>query len=290
MQKHAYLIIAHKADLTFHTLLKMLDDKRNDIFIHMDKKTSKYDINEITALIKQSNVYHVDRLNVTWGGYSQINVELSLLSAATKERKYAYYHLLSGEDMPIKSQDYIHDFFEKHSGEEFVQFEDNMNADRLRYYHWFREKVQRKKFSFYKPLYRLSLGIQKHLLGVNRIHDCGIRFKKGANWFSITDDLARFVCDKRAWIEKCFKNTDCCDEIFLQTLVHNSPFKQQLHHEQYDNFLGAHMRLIDWKRGGPYIFRKQDFEEIKASKMLWARKFDSLVDKEIIELVYREFS
>lgn len=36
--KQAYLIIAHKADLAFKALLKMLDDPRNDIFIHMDKK------------------------------------------------------------------------------------------------------------------------------------------------------------------------------------------------------------------------------------------------------------
>ena len=37
-KKQAYLIMAHKYDFTFRTLIKMLDNKNNDIFIHMDKK------------------------------------------------------------------------------------------------------------------------------------------------------------------------------------------------------------------------------------------------------------
>jgi len=38
MNKHAYLIIAyHQWDL-LKVLIRMLDDERNDIFIHIDKK------------------------------------------------------------------------------------------------------------------------------------------------------------------------------------------------------------------------------------------------------------
>lgn len=66
--KQAYLIIAHKNDLCFETLLKMLDDPRNDIFIHMDKKNQAYDAGLINNYIKKSKVYHVDRTCVTWGG------------------------------------------------------------------------------------------------------------------------------------------------------------------------------------------------------------------------------
>lgn len=42
-EKQAYLIIAHKDDLVFNTLLKMLDHSKNDIFIHMDIKNNQYD-------------------------------------------------------------------------------------------------------------------------------------------------------------------------------------------------------------------------------------------------------
>lgn len=44
VSKQAYLIIAHKDDLVFYTLLKMLDNSMNDIFIHMDIKNRQYNI------------------------------------------------------------------------------------------------------------------------------------------------------------------------------------------------------------------------------------------------------
>lgn len=66
--KHAFLVIAHKDDLCFRTLLEMIDDCRNDIFIHMDSKCKDYNPLRIVNSIKHSSVYHIDRQSVTWGG------------------------------------------------------------------------------------------------------------------------------------------------------------------------------------------------------------------------------
>ena len=38
MNKHAYLIIAHDNFYTLEKLIKSIDDSRNDIYIHIDKK------------------------------------------------------------------------------------------------------------------------------------------------------------------------------------------------------------------------------------------------------------
>lgn len=38
--KFAYLIMAHKADYTLTKLLSTIDDERNDIYIHVDKKVT----------------------------------------------------------------------------------------------------------------------------------------------------------------------------------------------------------------------------------------------------------
>ena len=51
--KQAYLIIAHKDDLTFRTLISMLDNENNDIFIHMDKKSKNYDEESIEKMAKK---------------------------------------------------------------------------------------------------------------------------------------------------------------------------------------------------------------------------------------------
>lgn len=278
--KHAYLIIAHKDDLTFRTLVRMLDDIRNDIFIHMDSKNTQYDIETTEKLVKYSKVYHSERSNVTWGGYSQINSEYLLLKKATSTGKYAYYHLLSGEDLPIKTQDYIHNFFEKNNGKEFVRFENKLfkHDTRVQLYHYFQEKIGRKnRLLIY--LNRVFLFVQKKLK-INRYHN--IQFQKGTNWFSITDELARYVVSQENWVKDIFRNTLCCDEVFLQTLIVNSDYKNNLYHEKFDNSPNSIMRLIDWERGTPYVFRNEDLTELIESEMLFARKFDAAVDSEII--------
>ena len=38
--KHVFLVMAHKDDETLRGLLRMLDDERNNIFIHMDAKNT----------------------------------------------------------------------------------------------------------------------------------------------------------------------------------------------------------------------------------------------------------
>ena len=72
-------------------------------------------------------------------GYSQINCELVLLKLATMTVSYCYYHLLSGEDLTIKSQNYIHSFFCKNNSAEFVRVEKRVFSyeNRVRYYYPF---------------------------------------------------------------------------------------------------------------------------------------------------------
>ena len=43
IKKHAYLIIAHTNFDQLQKLVKMLDNDKNDIFIHVDKKAKTFD-------------------------------------------------------------------------------------------------------------------------------------------------------------------------------------------------------------------------------------------------------
>ena len=73
------------------------------------------------------------------------------------------------------------------------------------------------------------------------------------------------------------------DDIFIHKVLHNSPFKDKLYNVD-DEYKGC-MRLIDWKRGNPYIFRKGDFQELMSSDRLFARKFDEK-DLVIVNMIY----
>ena len=111
-------------------------------------------------------------------------------------------------------------------------------------------------------------------------------FAKGANWFSITRDLAEKVLSEKAWIRRRFRWSRCCDEVFLQTIVLSSPFAKQLYDRSFSDDYRGVMRYIDWKRGQPYVFRDGDEEELFASGCLFARKFDEVASPALVRAVF----
>lgn len=293
--RFAYLIMVHTRFNQVTKLLELLDDKENDIYIHIDQKVSdavRIFKEMLLPKVKKSKMFFVNQHNVMWGGESQIETELELLKAATK-RKYDYYHLLSGMDLPIKTQKEIQEFFQNNKGKEFIHFGSNEDAKKRCQYYWFyQEKLgnvanANKIKKAFNKLRLLSVFAQE-FIGIDRVNKYSSykTIAVGSNWFSITDSLARYVTSKEQEILKCYKNTYCCDEVFLQTLVLNSSFKSNLYSNAVDDY-HANMRNIDWKRGRPYTWKNTDFNELMASDYLFARKFDEQVDNLIVNRIYK---
>lgn len=281
--RHAYLVIAHHQFEILMKTISILDDINNDFYIHIDKKSKDVPFEEILNTAKFSKVYFTNRKNVYWGSYAQIECEIELLKDAV-QKKYDYYHLISGVDMPIKSKEVIFEFFEKNKGKEFVHFE----SPKIR--EVFLERVKRHYFMDFnnKNIIKVLKVVPKFekMIGYNRIKKSNTVFQYGWQWFSVTDDLAKYILKNEEWIKQNFTNTFCCDEIFLQTLVENSEFKNKLYLNKYNESVSC-LRLIDWQRGLPYTWKKSDIKEILSSQCLFARKFDLNIDSEIIEEIYK---
>ena len=293
MQKHAFLIIAHHQFELLEKLILMLDHPNNDIYIHISKSVKNFDFTYFSELTKKSKIYFTKRIKVTWGGSSQIKCELIMLKSAIK-KKYDYYHLLSGVDLPIKPMEQIHRFFEINSGKELVQMcskeimEKCEILERISTYHIFQNILGRSKNKILlKKIKNNFIRLQKHFninRWKNRIDDIGY----GANWFSITHSLAETILSKSNYIRKHFKYTLCADEVFLQTMVNKLHFRNNIfvYDKKHPGSNLDIMRFIDWKRGNPYVFRSNDFEQLTSSPCLFARKFDINIDKEIIDKIF----
>ena len=284
--KHAFLIMAHKDDATFRTLLRLLDDARNDIFVHMDAKNAAWDESSLGSLVKKAGCYAVNRVEVAWGGYSQIVCELMLLEAATAEGHYDFYHLLSGQDLPIKSQDEIHDFFDAHRGVEFVRYQSRPIDCYARVYgHRLWNRYGRDKRQ--KMLWHLDAAFSKiERLVLPRAPD--VEFKKGDNWFSIGDSFARYVVSRMSWVEETFRYSFTADEVFLQTLLWNSPFRGNVYRQLGEENWDAIQRLIDWNRSNgssPHVFAYEDMAMLRDSPLMFARKFDCEKDARVVEAI-----
>ncbi len=286
--RHAYLVMCHNNFTHLCKLLLELDDSRNDIYIHVDKKVLDVPYDKIRNSIGKASLYFVSRTSVAWGGYSQIRAELTLLKEAIKTEHY-YYHLISGADYPLKSQKYIHAYFKTYSGKEFIRYDCDSKRkaefiDRVRYYYCFQELIGRNSGKIPALAYRVQdklLFLQRRLK-VDRTRHLKISIYKGTSWFSITHGMAVFLVENEKLISQLCRYGICADEIFVQTVAMRSPHKE--------NIVDDSLRYIDWKRGNPYTFTLDDFETLKNTDKLFARKFDEKISEGLVDKLHEYIS
>lgn len=293
MGKHAYLIMIHEKTPVLLKLIESLDYEGNDIYIHADKKMPKKDFGFIKkmkskGILKYSNLYFIDRKNVYWATTKQTLVEWLLLKKAVK-KQYDYYHLISGADLPIKSQQTIHNFFESNKGKEFIHFGSEQYQhdiqSRFNRYHFFVKQLGRDfKPGIWNKLETYSDAIQRRIK-VNRIKNKKIILYGGANWFSISHEFAKYVVDNFDKYYRLYRFTRSSDESIIQTILMNSPFCDKLYLGGFLNDYKACAREIDWERGNPYIWKKEDYKSLLDSPCMFARKFDSNIDSEIVNML-----
>ena len=295
--RHAFLIIAHNNWWQLKQLIQLLDAENHDIYIHIDKKSESFLEKEFLNLTVKSRVYFFKEYEVFWGGFSQVQVELFLFEKAYQQ-KYDYYHLISGADLPLKSNRKIDAFFEKNQGKEFILYDNEklMNdpeiSRRTRYYHYLqnyrRRYSQKWKNEFFTFCERISLVVQI-VLHVNRVKNLDWIVKYGSQWVSITNDLVAELLIQKDKITKVFSCTNCADELFVQTVAYNCGFKDKIYCSV--DGMTENVRFIDWtrgKNGNPYTFRIQDYQSLQMNKNLFARKFSESIDKEIIQSICSE--
>lgn len=144
---------------------------------------------------------------------------------------HSYYHLLSGVDYPLKSQDYIHLFFKNITEANLyslIKMLLNLDIFIIEFVIiFFQDIIGRSKGKWLGLCYKIQsilLFLQKQI-HVNRLKKYTFSFYKGAQWFSITHNLAEYLLQHKKEIRRIFRWSFCTDEIFLQHLPCNHHIK-----------------------------------------------------------------
>ncbi len=288
ISKHAYLIMAHDNWTILSKLLQLLDDPRHDIFLHIDAKSDTANL-EIPRL-QYSGLTKIEPKPVYWADYSQVETEIRLLKAAS-DGGYSYYHLLSGVDMPLKTNDERYPFFEN-SGKNFVGIvphESFYSVRRVKYYHPL----------LHNPFYRTCMPLKgldrifeycQRVLGINRLRRSSWKIIDGWQWFSIRHDLCMALVEAEDRIRKMFHSSIASDELFIQSFVYNMPgFRETLYDEK--DLKNGSMRYIDWQRGRPYTWvdeAENDFDLLMNSPYMFARKFSEAKSASLVDRIYHD--
>lgn len=266
--RHGYLIMGHGERKVLGELIRRIDDPRNDIYVHLDRK-APFERAEYEP--KQANIHYLtERIDAAWGDFSLVEIEMALLKEALAHGEYEYLHLVSGVDLPVKSQDTIHAECEANPERLYIGYAKNVGKGELEWRSQHRFLFPRR----FRSRNILIRGVRKiaarmeSLCGKRR---CELEMRKGAQWWSITGEFARYLIGKEDYIRENFKGTYCADEMVVQTLCWNSDYSGDVYRMD-DEFRGCR-RYIPWENGELRELRGEDFERMRGEEYWFARKF-----------------
>jgi len=288
-QKHAYLFLLHDMNPVFEKCLQLIDHPGNDIYIHMDRKCKDFKMEYYKDCIRYSNIYMTDkRYDCSWGGYSLVAAEMELIKYAYYNGKYGYFHLMSGADMPLVTQDTIHDFFERNKNVICLD-SSNVGKESKRYkrvdvYKFFSEYAHRRNKVlnlFFLYIGKASTFIQRYIMRIDLVKKKNIILKFGSQWWSLPANEVKFLIEKENRIKECFRFSSIPDELFVQTILAES---------ELDGNYESNKRFIRWTGSmiHPDTLTMEDYDELRNSGCFFARKFDENVDMEIVNKIYKE--
>jgi hypothetical protein len=183
--------------------------------------------------------------------------------------KYERAILLSGQDYPIKSNQYIHEFFDKNSDKNFIDYF-ALNAKNIWMHDEGQFNVERRTDLFFG--YR-SRGF---FLPVKRKIPYGYVGYGCIAWWSLTREcveyIAGFIENNKKFMD-FIRHTYLPEEIFFSTLLANSPLRHTLVNKTLRHINIPSTELLTLK----------DFQSLEASPDLFARKFDVNIDTVILD-------
>lgn len=292
MKKIAIIMIIHEYSEYQKMLLNHLS-KDFDVYVHVDKRTN---INK--EVIANENCFVFKEYKVFWGSFNLVLATLFLLKKASEKNLYNRFIIISGSDIPLKSNKEILDFF-MNNNNEYLYYEklpricwsaENGGFDRIDYF-WPRLLINSKATFFEKVMSKISsLLLQKCVKSFmiffkfKRRLNC-IDYYGGNEWMDLTahcvSQILQFTENNKKFMRK-FRFTNCSDEIFFHTVICN--YIKNISIEKKT------LRYIDWKTGPekPRVLRLEDYDNLHCSDALFARKVNMKDSKQIIKKIFEE--
>lgn len=280
-----YYIVAHKNPEQLALLVNQLKADNTIICIHIDKKT---DIKPFkNKVYETAQIYFIKkRINVFWAGFSQVECTLLGLHEALKYQ-IGHFILLSGQDFPIKSNNYLNNFFQNSNDLNYMsyahidtQWKEVKHRITKYYYVDFISKIKYKWTGAIYFVNKIEGFINKLQVLFSRKMLQNIEYYAGGNWVIFNRETVKYICDyieSNPRLISFFKNVNYSDELFFQTLLLNSPLKNSVVNDN------KRFVIFENSKSNPEILTTKNLDNLINSSALFARKFDANVDESIIK-------
>ena len=173
------------------------------------------------------------RVTVRWGEFSLVEATLNLIQQAINNPCGCdYLVLLSGVDYPLQSPRYIENFFQKNRGREFINLVKmpceaaGKHLSRLTEYHLQSTGALNRLLKKTVCNTRLLRRRRDYRKSLKNLTPCA-----GSQWWALSREACQYILrftETEPDICDFYRNTLIPDEMFFQTILGNSIFKQSI--------------------------------------------------------------
>ncbi len=278
----AYVISAYRLPAQLVRLVDLLDEPTTTIVVSVDRATDAATYAAMAGpLAGRRNVHLLPRHPSPYRGFGHVRSTLGGIRYLREAGiGFDYLSVLTGQDLPIKSNAAIRERLAAADGAGFMEHfplpDERWSGGGLNRFssiflhtHRSHRSLSRRRFAGLIP----------------RGYPFGDTPYGGSGYWTLhrdqVDHVARYVRRNPRYV-RFFRTTDMPDETFFHTIVMNSSHR--------DRIVNDDLRLIDWSDRSelPRIWRSGDFATLAAAPDLFARKFDTGVDAAIGQRVVTE--
>jgi hypothetical protein len=278
----AYLILAHKNPAQLARLVRRLNAPGVAFFVHIDLRSPLAGFQEELRLIPNAeipnaNIHWVERVAAKWGRFGLVQATLNCL-----ETSFAHtpgidrFVLISGQDYPLRSATDIVRFWQAAPLTTFMEY---FSLPTEQWHKGGLDRVETLGLSF--PGGHLV----RHLIRIfyRRRLPLGLKPFAGSQWWSMSRSHAERVMEfvrRHPGYVRFHHWSLVPDEMFFQIILLNAGDEIKKH------IVGDHLRYVVWESPRTYhpnVLGTVDLEAIMASNQLFARKFDTAIDAEILD-------
>jgi hypothetical protein len=258
--KIAYLMLVHKNPHLQRRAIDVLSTEDCGFFIHVDRKS---DIEQFSAVRRENVFFTKERVPVYWGEFSQVQAQMLLVRQALAcSADFDWFVFSTGSDYPLRSGHYIHRFFEKNRGWEF------MNMVKMPAPGYPLSKINKLRYPSTMPIRRFAVRLLAKLGLARRDyrkHLAGLEAYAGDGSWALSRVACEFLVEfatRNPHVEKYFRNVFTSDEMFFHTILGNSPLRSRVR---------KNLVYVDWRLAGnhPAVLTDEHVKFFEAQQEIW---------------------
>lgn len=272
----AYLIIAHQQPKQLAQMLYCIQHPDNVYLVMPDSKGLTGSEPALQAVVRRHpNVFIAPARDMRWASWSLMQARLDgIRELLARPEPWEVLINLSGQDFPLKSQEEIRAFFAANEGRNFL---DIVEPEKV----WNDPYARIQRIRLEPPFMKSGWNVPKLRIDRWSRHLGQARYVGGRPYMALTRSFCQHFIESShlpRWVKTLrhgYRPVEVLPHSFIMNSPHADTVENRLLHEE------------DWSAGGshPKVFTLADRERLERSDKLFARKFDSRQDSEILRVL-----